>query len=278
MFLLLIDVKEYISGESLSLMSDASAKICNKPIRSHHPKVKIVAQMWTALKYFSCAHFSSYTGHVHQENFQYGETYGNKTARLLSEYRTTKLQDSTLGVRGRGGDAQIPFPTYYDQDPSCVIGTRPRTWERWQPQHKCDLLNSSSREGEIRDFNKVIISVVSMSVEEQHFSMYVNHLSPRSSWSWDLRSYLHVRFLLNISKMQSERILKNIVENLLRPHKIVHLCPSIETTCWFLLCIYHWQAAQQHREQYKDHSATRPPVDIFVQPKISYPTTAQNFR
>ena len=104
--------------------------------------------------------FSRYTGHVHQENFQYGETYGNKTGRLLSEYRTGKLQDSTLGVRGRGGDAQIPFPTYYDQDPSRVIGTRPRTWERWQPQHKCDLLNSSSREGEIRDFNKVIYCVL----------------------------------------------------------------------------------------------------------------------
>ena len=105
--------------------------------------------------YSTCTSFFSYTGHVHQENFQYAETYGNKTARLLSEYRTGKLQDSTLGVKGRGGDAQIPFPTYYDHDPSRVIGTRPRTWERWQPQHRYDLLNSSSREKEIRDFNKV---------------------------------------------------------------------------------------------------------------------------
>ncbi|XP_028412284.1 UPF0573 protein C2orf70 homolog B-like isoform X2 [Dendronephthya gigantea] len=99
-------------------------------------------------------HLPGYTGHVHQENFQYGETYGNTSARLLSEYRATKLQDSTLGMNGRGGDAQLPFPTYYDHDPSRVMGTRPRTWERWQPQHKFDLLNTSSREREIRDFNK----------------------------------------------------------------------------------------------------------------------------
>ncbi|XP_028412283.1 UPF0573 protein C2orf70 homolog B-like isoform X1 [Dendronephthya gigantea] len=132
-------------------------------------------------------HLPGYTGHVHQENFQYGETYGNTSARLLSEYRATKLQDSTLGMNGRGGDAQLPFPTYYDHDPSRVMGTRPRTWERWQPQHKFDLLNTSSREREIRDFNK---------------------------------------------------------------------------------------AAQQHREQYKDHSGSRVPVDIFVQPNISYPTSA----
>ena len=105
--------------------------------------------------YSACTFFFSFTGHVHQEDFQYAETYGNKTARLLSEYRTAKLQDSTLGVKGRGGDAQIPFPTYYDHDPSRVIGTRPRTWERWQPQHRYDLLNNSSREKEIRDFNKV---------------------------------------------------------------------------------------------------------------------------
>ncbi|XP_028407280.1 UPF0573 protein C2orf70 homolog B-like [Dendronephthya gigantea] len=124
-------------------------------------------------------HLPGYTGHVHQENFQY--------ARLLSEYRATKLQDSTLGMNGRGGDAQLPFPTYYDHDPSRVMGTRPRTWERWQPPHNFDLLNTSSREREIRDFNK---------------------------------------------------------------------------------------AAQQHREQYKDHSGSRVPVDIFVQPNISYPTSA----
>lgn len=92
------------------------------------------------------------------ENFQFGETYGNKTARLLSEYRLVKLQDSTLGVRGMGGDKQIPFPTYYAQDSSRVIGTRPRSWERWEPQHKYDLLNNSSREREIRYFNKVVNS------------------------------------------------------------------------------------------------------------------------
>lgn len=90
-------------------------------------------------------------------NFQHGETYGNVSARILSDYRSGKLEDSTLGLRGRGGDAQIPFPTYYDHDPSRVIGTRPRTWERWALAHNYDLLNYGSRDEELREFHKVII-------------------------------------------------------------------------------------------------------------------------
>ena len=97
----------------------------------------------------------SYTGHVPQMKYQHSETYGNASARILSDYRSKKLHDSTLGLRGRGGDAQLPFPTYYDQDPSRVIGTRSRTWERWRPAHNYDLLNTGPRDEELREFNKV---------------------------------------------------------------------------------------------------------------------------
>lgn len=103
-------------------------------------------------------HCLSYTGHVHQSRYQHGKTYGNNTANLLAAYRQKKLGDSTLGVNGRGGDLQLPFPAYYQHEPSYVIGTRPRTWDRWCPQHKHELLNVSKREVEIREHNKVFIT------------------------------------------------------------------------------------------------------------------------
>ena len=97
----------------------------------------------------------SYTGHVPQMKYQHSETNGNTSARILSDYRGKKLHDSTLGLHGRGGDAQLPFPTYYDHDPTRVIGTRSRTWERWRPAHNYDLLNTSPRDEELREFHKV---------------------------------------------------------------------------------------------------------------------------
>ena len=63
-----------------------------------------------------------------------------------------------MGVNGQGGDLQLPFPAYYQHEPSYVIGTRPRTWDRWCPQHKHELLNVSKREVEIREYNKVFIT------------------------------------------------------------------------------------------------------------------------
>eukprot|EP00795_Rhopilema_esculentum_P007549 gene7549-13334_t len=110
-------------------------------------------------------HFPGYTGHCPGERYSFGETYGNSTSYSYSSYRHGELSNSKERL-GRGGDVHIPFPTYYQHEPSLVIGTTTRTHRRWEAPERYRLSNESSNQKHIKDFKMAA---------EDHREQYKDH-------------------------------------------------------------------------------------------------------
>ncbi|PAA51932.1 hypothetical protein BOX15_Mlig011080g1, partial [Macrostomum lignano] len=83
-----------------------------------------------------------YRGHVPAMKFDYGETYGNHTAKYFQDYRSEVLNSSKTPYADRGG----VFPTFYSHNPETVIGNRSRTRDRYLDRAHYELHN--------RDFDR----------------------------------------------------------------------------------------------------------------------------
>ena len=95
-----------------------------------------------------------YTGHCPQARYSFGETFGDTSGNLLYDYRQRTLSNSKERFT-RGGDVHIPFPIYYQNDPTLVVGTTTRTHRRWESAEKYKLHNQSPNENRIYDFKLV---------------------------------------------------------------------------------------------------------------------------
>ena len=95
-----------------------------------------------------------YTGHCPQAKYSFGETFGDTSGGLLYDYRQNTLSNSKERFT-RGGDVHIPFPVYYKNDPTLVVGTTTRTHRRWESAEKYKLHNRSPNEDKISDFKLV---------------------------------------------------------------------------------------------------------------------------
>jgi len=96
-------------------------------------------------------HIPGYTGHCPQVKYSFGETFGDTSGGLLYDYRQKTLSNSKERFT-RGGDVHIPFPVYYKNDPTLVVGTTTRTHRRWESAEKYKLHNRSPNEDKISDF------------------------------------------------------------------------------------------------------------------------------
>lgn len=67
-----------------------------------------------------------YQGHVPTMKFDYGETYGNQTAKYFQDYRSKTLNSSKSNYCNGGY-----FPTYYSYEPNLAVEARTRRWSRW---------------------------------------------------------------------------------------------------------------------------------------------------
>ena len=92
-----------------------------------------------------------YTGHCPQEKHSHGETFGNSTGHWYNSYRQRILSNSNERL-GRGGHSIIPFPAYYQNEPSLVVGSTQRSHRRWEASEKYQLHNLSSNESRIGAF------------------------------------------------------------------------------------------------------------------------------
>ncbi|XP_048763151.1 protein FAM166C A-like [Ostrea edulis] len=92
-----------------------------------------------------------YRGHCPTTKYDYGETYGNATAKYFQDYRSEVLSASA-DPYCRGGD----FPTYYTHKPETVISNRTRTRDRWLHTPKYSLTNIDfDRKEELKSFDKL---------------------------------------------------------------------------------------------------------------------------
>lgn len=66
-----------------------------------------------------------YQGHVPTMKFDYGETYGNHTAKYFQDFRLRAL-DTSKSNYSRGGY----FPSYYSNNGSLAVEARTRTQDR----------------------------------------------------------------------------------------------------------------------------------------------------
>ena len=97
--------------------------------------------------------FFRYRGHCPTTKYDYGETYGNATAKYFQDYRSDVLYASDDPLC-RGGE----FPTYYTHKPESVISSRGRTRDRWLAAPKYALGNVGfDRKEELNTFNNVSI-------------------------------------------------------------------------------------------------------------------------
>lgn len=97
---------------------------------------------------------SRYRGHCPTTKYDYGETYGNATAKYFQDYRSEVLSASA-DPYCRGGD----FPTYYTHKPETVISNRTRTRDRWLHTPKYSLTNIDfDRKEELKSFDKVCMN------------------------------------------------------------------------------------------------------------------------
>lgn len=109
------------------------------------------------------------TGHVPTTQFQYGETFGNATAKYFQDYRSEALNSSkSLYARGHlfseslNSDIRfrLPggyFPTPYTHQPELVMSDRRRSRDQYLYVPKYSLNNTNvDRTNEIRKFYQVI--------------------------------------------------------------------------------------------------------------------------
>ena len=88
--------------------------------------------------------------------FDYGETFGNHSAKYFQDYRSKTLESSKSNYC-KGGY----FPTYYTHDPELVIGNKTRTRDRWLAAPRYTLTNLDyDRREELINFEKVISCLV----------------------------------------------------------------------------------------------------------------------
>ena len=96
-----------------------------------------------------CPH--RYKGHCPTAKFDYGETYGNATAKYFQDYRSETLNQSKSSY-AKGGQ----FPTVYTHNPDLVIHARDRSREQWRTAPKYELTNvNHDRREEINKFDTV---------------------------------------------------------------------------------------------------------------------------
>ena len=102
-----------------------------------------------------CKYCFRYRGHCPTTKYDYGETYGNATAKYFQDYRSDVLYASDDPL-SRGGE----FPTYYTHKPESVISSRGRTRDRWLAAPKYSLGNVDfDRKEELYAFNNVSVSL-----------------------------------------------------------------------------------------------------------------------
>jgi hypothetical protein len=109
-------------------------------------------RMKTACFNFICyAVNSSYKGHVPTIKFDYGETYGNHTARYFQDFRLHAL-DTSQSNYSRGGY----FPSYYSNNGNLAVEARTRTDDRWLHNPNYRLSNvDHDRQEHLGQFQKV---------------------------------------------------------------------------------------------------------------------------
>ena len=94
----------------------------------------------------------SYRGHIPERKFDFGETYGNETAKYFQDYRSTVLNSSSTPYN-KGGS----FPTFYSHNPEIVIGNRSRGRDRYLDRVNCQMHNIDfDRTEELKKFDFVI--------------------------------------------------------------------------------------------------------------------------
>jgi len=92
-----------------------------------------------------------YRGYCPTLKYDYGETYGNHTAKYFQDYRSSVL-NSSADPYCKGGQ----FPTVYSQNPDNVISNRTRTADRWllAPKYQMSNVNHDRKE-ELVQFDKL---------------------------------------------------------------------------------------------------------------------------
>lgn len=92
-----------------------------------------------------------YRGYCPTIKYDYGETYGNQTAKYFQDYRSSVL-NSSADPYCKGGS----FPTVYSHNPDLVISNRTRTQDRWLLAPKYQLSNvDHDRKEELYQFNRL---------------------------------------------------------------------------------------------------------------------------
>ncbi|KAK3602601.1 hypothetical protein CHS0354_034328 [Potamilus streckersoni] len=92
-----------------------------------------------------------YRGHCPTTKYDYGETYGNNTAKYFQDYRNEVLNQSS-DPYARGGD----FPTFYTHKPESVLSSRSRKLDRWLTAPKHSLSNVDfDRKEELYSFDRL---------------------------------------------------------------------------------------------------------------------------
>ncbi|CAF0752900.1 unnamed protein product [Didymodactylos carnosus] len=118
--------------------------------------------------YYPPSLMPGYRGHVPTVNLQYGETFGNSTAKYFQDYRSEAL-NSSKSLYARGGY----FPTPYTHQPELVISDRRRSRDRYLYIPKYTLNNQNyDRTNEIRKFHHL---------SQHHRDAYtdrIEHFSP----------------------------------------------------------------------------------------------------
>ncbi|GFN95047.1 upf0573 protein c2orf70 homolog b-like [Plakobranchus ocellatus] len=92
-----------------------------------------------------------YRGYCPTIKYDYGETYGNQTAKYFQDYRSSVL-NSSADPYCKGGQ----FPTVYSHNPDLVISNRTRTRDRWLQAPRYRLSNvDHDRKEELYQFDKL---------------------------------------------------------------------------------------------------------------------------
>jgi len=101
--------------------------------------------------YIPPRYMPGYRGHVPALKYDFGETYGNATGKILQDYRNTTLNSSKTQYANGGS-----FPTYYTHNPDLVISNRTRTSDRFLYHPHYQLHNvDHDRMKELNGFNKL---------------------------------------------------------------------------------------------------------------------------
>ncbi|XP_022809024.1 UPF0573 protein C2orf70 homolog B-like [Stylophora pistillata] len=100
-----------------------------------------------------------YAGHCHQAKFwNYGDTFGNTTAKYFQDRRIAKLNNSKATQPGTYGDGRPEFLSVYSNTPNLVLAARMKTRERRRNAKKYSLFNEHERGREVKKFDQLFTS------------------------------------------------------------------------------------------------------------------------